>query len=1183
MPFVVAATTCGTDTCSNGLESHPRCDGYGTCGSQVKNCGLYGCNAGSCRTVCAADADCTSDAWCSGTTCTADQGLGATCLSASQCASGNCVDGFCCDSACSSTCMACSASLKQSGGNGVCGPTKVATDPKSQCTDARGGTPLSCAANGSCDGTGACSLYANGTSCGTNSCSVGTATSPQCDGLGACKSLLTSCTPYVCGATACLAACATDASCASGYYCAGTVCTSKKPNGRACALGGQCEACTTAVKGTGDDGVCGPIEDGTDPQNECATQATSTCGTAGVCNGARACKLHTAGTTCSANTCSGGNQTSFVCNGIGTCGSAATPCAPYTCNGPSCGTSCTADTGCLANYYCKADGTCQPDQANGAACTAFGQCASGNCVDSFCCDTACTGPCSACSASLQGGGSDGVCGPIKSGSDPQSECASEVSTTCGTTGTCNGSGACALFSQGTVCGSTSCASGWQTGQSCDGSGNCIDANSTGCAPYLCSGTACGSTCTGDGSRIASYYCRTGDKTCQPDQAAGAICSAASQCASGSCVDGVCCDTACQGTCQACSAAKKGVGADGVCGSVLVGRDPDNDCTEQLASSCGTNGTCDGNGACGFYNAGSACGATTCSNGQQTGYACNGLGTCQPAIGSACSPYNCNGSACGATRAVDGDCILSCYCRASAHTCQEDQLNGGACTSGAECASGSCVDGVCCDTACAGTCQACTAAKKGGGVDGACGDIRQGNDPDDECDSQGASSCGTNGSCSGMGTCGLYPQGTARGSTTCNDALQTGQACNGAGNCIDASTTPCAPNKCTGTACAANCADDTQCSAEYFCRISDKTCQPKQPNGDPCMSNGQCASTNCVDGVCCDGVCQGPCMACSYYAQRTSCGKSACQGNVAKGEICNGLGQCASDSGGTDCSPYLCVGSGCAEPCANSAQCVNGNVCDQGACKPTGSVGASCSSNEACDSAFCVDGVCCNNACPGQCEACNLPGTEGQCLPVTGEPSIKPACGGQGDCASICDGTNRTGCTFPGSAVSCARSCVNSAMSVSTCDGNGQCLAGPATSCGGYQCSTAEECKTACDSEADCVAGLQCVEHASVSGTPVEPDAGGTGGTGGSSAQDGAAGNEASSGSGGSSGTGGTDLEDGSVTPASPAAAPSDSGGCGCRTERSGASSWGIAGLALLVLSAGMRRRRFQGASCRRSP
>src|SRR5260221_6331855 len=39
----------------------------------------------------------------------------------------------------------------------------------------------------------------------------------------------------------------------------------------------------------------------------------------------------------------------------------------------------------------------------------------------------------------------------------------------------------------------------------------------------------------------------------------------------------------------------------------------------------------------------------------------------------------------------------------------------------------------------------------------------------------------------------------------------------------------------------------------------------------------------------------------------------------------------------------------------------------------------CTSPTQCASAFCVDGVCCNTACDGPLEQCNLPGERGTCV------------------------------------------------------------------------------------------------------------------------------------------------------------------------------------------------------------
>jgi hypothetical protein len=62
---------------------------------------------------------------------------------------------------------------------------------------------------------------------------------------------------------------------------------------------------------------------------------------------------------------------------------------------------------------------------------------------------------------------------------------------------------------------------------------------------------------------------------------GTGCGADGDCTGGHCVDQVCCESACAGACQACSAAKTG-GADGVCGAVADGTDPDADCNDGLA-------------------------------------------------------------------------------------------------------------------------------------------------------------------------------------------------------------------------------------------------------------------------------------------------------------------------------------------------------------------------------------------------------------------------------------------------------------------------------------------------------------------------------------------------------------------------------------------------------------------------
>jgi hypothetical protein len=128
------------------------------------------------------------------------------CTSGAQCPTGNCVDGFCCDNKCDNKCMACSAAKKGSGVDGICGSIKYDTDPDNDCP------------YGGCDGKNMCKNY-NGFSC------------------------------------------TSSAQCLSNYcvdgFCCGNICM------------GACQACSTAKKGGGSNGVCGSIAVNTDPDNEC--------------------------------------------------------------------------------------------------------------------------------------------------------------------------------------------------------------------------------------------------------------------------------------------------------------------------------------------------------------------------------------------------------------------------------------------------------------------------------------------------------------------------------------------------------------------------------------------------------------------------------------------------------------------------------------------------------------------------------------------------------------------------------------------------------------------------------------------------------------------------------------------------------------------------------------------------
>jgi hypothetical protein len=246
-------------------------------------------------------------------------------------------------------------------------------------------------------------------------------------------------------------------------------------------------------------------------------------------------------------------------------------------------------------------------------------------------------------------------------------------------------------------------------------------------------------------------------------------------------------------------------------------------------------------------------------------------------------------------------------------------------------------------------------------------------------------------------------------------------------------------------------------------------------GGDCSATRPCdAGTYCVDGVCCT----------------TSCA-SSCQRCVAPGKV----GSCVSVVSATD--PDTCTGT---STCSAAGVCgkLNGQAC---------TAGNECLSNN------CIDGVCCNVACGGACEACNITGKVGTCTPLA-KGSAGKGCGSftcsgtSGACATTC--TTDVDCAGsayceggtckPAQAVGavCARDrqctggrCSDGVCCGAPCDGpcdvcskalgataDGTCTNLPATAapagCGGFACSgTSGACATSCTVDADCAATAWC--------------------------------------------------------------------------------------------------------------
>ena len=489
---------------------------------------------------------------------------------------------------------------------------------------------------------------------------------------------------------------------------------------------------------------------------------------------------------------------------------------------------------------CSAAGA--PKKADGRACGCGGDCHSGFCVDAVCCDTACTDTCKACNVP----GAPGICTFVPAGSPPSSAatCPKSNVATCGLDGTCDGQGSCRQYPAGTTCKPGTCQGAAVSGpQVCDGMGSCEPGPQIVCAPFSCDGTsdACFPACRSDADCAAGVKCVSGSCGPKPE---GAVCTKASECASGFCADGVCCNVACAGACVSCNQPSR----VGVCWPIEAGvADPHKVCHDRGAASCGQTGACDGLGGCALYKVETVCAAPSCSGDVlSTAGTCDGLGTCRTPELEKCAPYRCSAGACTDRCTTDADCVTGQACRNG--SCGP-KPNGQSCGAAGECASGFCAGGVCCDSACTGSCRSCGLLS----AMGICTPVSGGaSDPAGVCKDQGAASCGADGKCDGAGGCRKYQAGTVCASERCTAGSYTAASkCDSAGHCLSPAATTCAPFTCNGNRCFTACTSDANCSSGNSCMGN--SCG-NSSNGAACSSGGQCASGVCAQGVCCATAC-----------------------------------------------------------------------------------------------------------------------------------------------------------------------------------------------------------------------------------------------------------------------------------------------------------------------------------------
>lgn len=1076
-------TECKPGTCQgDSVEGIQTCDGEGNCSQTTSQlCPPYTCDPkkNGCARKCTTDSDCSSGRLCVAGSC-GKSANGAECDNDDGCLSGFCVDGVCCNIACTGACVTCN----ETGSRGRCTFLPVnRADPECNGQDA-----TTCGRTGACDGAGRCTIYRENTVCGSSECSgLFERTAKTCDGRGNCREpQLVECAPFLCSNGTCETSCdpnGTDV-CEPGHACVSKtvggvtqgIC-GKRKNGQVCATADDCDSgqcvdgvcCESSCEGPcrscnvpGSPGRCLNAAAGaSDPRKTCKDLGAKECSTNGLCDGQGACASYPVGTACGEEKCDSdcGGDASCVpgtyhppatCNAAGQCVESRTrTCAPFRCNGNACFGSCTSDSQCTDGNFCRNDscGLKPP----GSPCSDRSECQSGFCAQGVCCDSACTGSCVACNLA----NSAGLCKAVPDGApDPQGKCAVTDPATCGTTGACR-NGVCA-FAEGNSCKPSVCVGATPPAPSssvtptstCDGRGVCQTPQNQSCGGFVCENGACKISCTPATEKVdcvAPATCANG--TCGL-KVNGATCSSANQCLSGFCTEGVCCNNACAdaasgGLCKTCKGTSSA--PPGICSNVAAGTaDPKGRCVASSPTDgdCSNAGVCDGGGKCQAWSATTGCRKESCTN-TSTGSShtlaatCDGRGACPAASVVSCGSYVCSSTSptCLNNCTSDEDCVNDLTCLKTNNRCGGKLPAGEVCVADTDCETGlvCSAEKVCCNAVCGGSCQSCKVA----GSVGSC-TIK--------------ASCSVDNSiCPTDTTKQISAIGTCSSSTTCEPVLEPcgGFLCISGGKCATSCT-------------AAN--ESTNCNTAEGYRCVDGTCQ-KKAVGEACAGNGECSNNQCVHGYCCDAAScgDGVCQSCGFEGSPGRCTTVAagqpsgtctptCVDGTAENRSCDGTGQCKLNSStvcskGTHCSAGVC-----SNACSPTLPCPTGYKCAaDSTCKVD--IGGACDPTTECESGFCVDNFCCDEACSGDCRTCKA--TPGTC---TNAPTGLPNRGCQSTCTPSGDVSNGT-CNSSGNCDLVIVACTNGTRcseTTKTC--SSACTSSPDSCPPGYTCASDNTCK-----------------------------------------------------------------------------------------------------------------------------
>jgi hypothetical protein len=182
-------------------------------------------------------------------------------------------------------------------------------------------------------------------------------------------------------------------------------------------------------------------------------------------------------------------------------------------------------------------------------------------------------------------------------------------------------------------------------------------------------------------------------------------------------------------------------------------------------------------------------------------------------------------------------------------------------------------------------------------------------------------------------------------------------------------------------------------------------------------------------------------------------------------------------GTQDCGLFKCAGNVCGTTCTSSAQCIATARCDAGKCVARGSDGDPCKQDDECVNGHCADGVCCNTACAGRCEACDVANKLGVCSTLASGDKphgTRAPCENAGaECGGRCDGVTAAKCVFANEAQTCGKAtCTSGVAHQPVCDGQGGCTKTRDTECAKFACGETA-CKTTCSADTDCGAQFRC--------------------------------------------------------------------------------------------------------------